>query len=203
MSTRLHLTIGPLGPAPTRLELETFDEIVNQSILSAQVGAGLELPWEQGIFRAIFSEEPLCSLPEIPIPTQAISVNRSDGVLDERLAEQPSGKRQKCSQYIHGLYDRAISFSHGLSDHELDAAKWARVLEKLYTIFTCCPEAKPVGLDLHPADMAGNFKRIRELCGSPQLQHSPKENQQSLEVLQMAPKVLLSEKSSAVHPPAT
>ena len=157
---------GPLGPAPTRLELETFDEIVNQSILSAQVGAGLELPWEQGIFRAIFSEEPLCSLPEIPIPTQAISVNRSDGVLDERLAEQPSGKRQKCSQYIHGLYDRAISFSHGLSDHELDAAKWARVLEKLYTIFTCCPEAKPVGLDLHPADMAGNFKRIRELCGS-------------------------------------
>ena len=68
---------GPLGPAPTRLELETFDELVNQSILSAQVGAGLELPWEQGIFRAIFSEEPLCSLPEIPIPAQAIPVNRS------------------------------------------------------------------------------------------------------------------------------
>ena len=65
---------GPLGPAPTRLELETFDEIVNQSILSAQVGAGLELPWEQGIFRAIFSEEPLCSLPEIPTPAQAIPV---------------------------------------------------------------------------------------------------------------------------------
>ena len=84
----------PLEHPPTHAELATFDDIVNQSILSAQVGTGLDLPWEQGVFKAIFSDEPLCPLPEIPTPSQAISASHADRVLDESLAEHPSGKRQ-------------------------------------------------------------------------------------------------------------
>ena len=46
--------------------LDSFDEIVSQSMLSANLGDNLSLPWEDGIFKSIFSDESLVPMPEIP-----------------------------------------------------------------------------------------------------------------------------------------
>ena len=62
------------------------------------------------------------------------------------------------------------------------------------------PRGETSGAWLAPSRHGREFQEDPRVVWIPQLQHSPKEDQQSLEVLQMAPKVLLSEKSSAVHP---
>eukprot|EP00435_Cladocopium_sp_Y103_P024632 s391_g6.t1 len=58
---------------PTRQQLEAFDGMINQAILGAQLNDGLTLPWEEGIFKVIFQDEPLWSLPELPKIAQATS----------------------------------------------------------------------------------------------------------------------------------
>ena len=153
-------------PAPSARELAAFDDLVGQCMLSAQISSGLSLPWEQGVFRSIFGDEPLWSLPEMPLVTQAVPERTLERSREELEGDKPPGKRQKGSQFVHGLYDKAISFSLTLTDHEIDKAKWSRALEKLYSVFSCCKAACPVGLTLDPADMQGNFRKIRELCGS-------------------------------------
>eukprot|EP00435_Cladocopium_sp_Y103_P036573 s2951_g9.t1 len=64
------------------------------------------------------------------------------------------------------MYERAISFGVTLTDPEIEQNKWARGLEKLYTIFTSCPQGCPSGLVLDPGDMNESLDRIRKLCGS-------------------------------------
>eukprot|EP00435_Cladocopium_sp_Y103_P054063 s402_g17.t1 len=47
---------------PTVEQLAAFDGMINQAILSAQLNDGLTLPWEEGIFKTIFQDEPLQAL---------------------------------------------------------------------------------------------------------------------------------------------
>jgi hypothetical protein len=151
---------------PSKDDLAVFDRLVEQSMLSAQLCTGLELPWEQGVFRSIFSDAPLWSPPEMPQLTRAIQEREMEAEVVEMEVQGPLRKRQRTSQVVHGLYDRAIAFGVTLTDPEIERAKWARALEKLCTVFSCCPAGCPAGLVLDPSDMASNFQKIRQLCGS-------------------------------------
>ena len=160
-----HNLIETGGPSPTLAELEAFDNLVNQCMLSSQVSDGLTLPWEQGIFRSIFGDVPIWAPPEVPFVMHSIA-NHLGVAEDAAIDEEPAPKRARTGHTTHGLYDRAITFSNILTDPEIDKNKWARTLEKLYTIFTICPQGCPQGVALDPGDMQGNLDKIRQLCGS-------------------------------------
>ena len=150
---------------PTREQLEAFDNLVHQSMLGVELADNLTLPWEQGIFRSVFGDAPIWEPAEIPLVSHSVPGYLE--VEDSPLREsEPATKRKKTSTTIHGLYDRAITFSNTLTDPELDKNKWARALEKLYTVFTICPQGCPAGITLDPSDMASNLDKIRQLCGS-------------------------------------
>ena len=141
------------GHPPTPVELEAFDNLVNQCMLSAQLSDGLALPCKQGIFRSIFG---------VPLVTHSVADHLRTAEDTAREVE-PAAKRARTGITIHGLYDRAISFSNTLTDPEIDKNKWARALEKRYTIFTIYPQGCPQGMTLDPDDMQGNFDKIRQL----------------------------------------
>ena len=84
----------------------------------------------------------------------------------EAREAEPVAKRARTGLTIHGLYDRAISFSNTMAGPEIDKNKWARAVEKLCAIFTICPQGCPQGGTLEPDDMPGNLDKIRQLCGS-------------------------------------
>ena len=150
---------------PTREQLEAFDNLVHQSMLGVELADNLTLPWEQGIFRSVFGDAPIWEPAEIPLLSHSVPgyLERESSPL---LEPEPATKRKKTGTTIHGLYDRAITFSNTLTDPELDKNKWARALEKLYTVFTICPQGCPAGITLDAGDMAGNLDKIRQLCGS-------------------------------------
>eukprot|EP00435_Cladocopium_sp_Y103_P015189 s176_g3.t1 len=153
------------GDTATAEQLAAFDRIVDQAKLSVELSDNLTLPWEQGVFRAIFSDEPLTPLPQVPKVTQ--SIDRRAGETPELEPEdiQPKSKMARFSSTIHRHFDRAICFGMTMTDSDLLQTKWARALEKIFTIFTSCPGACPAGLTLNEQDMEGNFEKIRHLCG--------------------------------------
>ena len=154
-------------PAPSPEQLDTFNSLVTQATLSADVSDGLKLPWEQGIFKTIFDDAPLWGLPEIPQISQSTCgqyPEPEEPEIDYPYPE-PRAKVARTSRVGHGLYDRAISFGLTLTDQEIDKNKWARSLEKLYTLFTVNSSSCPESLKLVADDMEQNLARIRHLCG--------------------------------------
>ena len=145
--------------------LDSFDEMVSQSMLSANLNDNLSLPWEDGIFKSIFSDEALVPMPEVPKVNQQGSTFESR----ERPGSHEAGtdaKRCKTSRTGNCLFERVISFSNTLTDHDLETARWNRALEKLYVLFTMGPDSCPKEVRLSPHDMEGNMMRLRVVCGS-------------------------------------
>eukprot|EP00435_Cladocopium_sp_Y103_P044133 s1348_g12.t1 len=157
---------APEEHRPTQTDLDVFDHMINQAMLSAQLDDGLTLPWEQGIFKSIFDDAPLWSLPEIPKVAQAVSRDPRDFAEDEPPALEPPTKVARTGGTVPRMYERAISFGMSLTDPEIEQNKWARSLEKLYSIFTSCPQGCPPGLILDPNSMDDSLDCIRKLCGS-------------------------------------
>eukprot|EP00435_Cladocopium_sp_Y103_P022924 s2311_g5.t1 len=101
-----------------------------------------------------------------PEVAQAVSRDSRDFAKEEPPALEPPTKVARTGGTVPRMYERAISFGMSLTDPEIEQNKWARSLEKLYSIFTSCPQECPPGLILDPNSMDDSLDRIRKLCGS-------------------------------------
>ena len=147
-------------------EAKVLDAMVNQAMLGASMNSGLELPWETGVMASIFGDEPLTSMPAIPMLAHNMDGSRTRPVAETITDPKPMAKRQRVTNSTLKLYERAIRFRNNLTDHEADEARWNRALVKLYAVIIASPGTTPAGVKFQDGHMELNLKQLRVLCGS-------------------------------------
>ena len=154
------------GPQETVLEeserARLHAAIGEAAMISGEHGSGLKLPWESGGFALIFGAQKTVDfeVPEVPFPVVAPGASQDTA---EKLTHP--AKRQKLEPCGAENFRRVINFKQAFDDETLDQNKWARALEKWYTILGENWASSLIGFKISKLPAEEGVKRIRELFG--------------------------------------
>ncbi|OLP87885.1 hypothetical protein AK812_SmicGene30835, partial [Symbiodinium microadriaticum] len=154
------------GPQETVLEeserARLHAAIGEAAMISGEHGSGLKLPWESGGFALIFGAQKTVDfeVPEVPFPVVAPGASQDTA---EKLIHP--AKRQKLEPCGAENFRRVINFKQAFDDETLDQNKWARALEKWYTILGENWASSLIGFKISKLPAEEGVKRIRELFG--------------------------------------
>ena len=132
------------------------------AMVSGEHGSGLKLPWESGGFALIFGAQKTVDfeVPEVPFPVLAPGASQDTA---EKLSHP--AKRQKLEPCGVENFRRVINFKQAFDDETLDQNKWARALEKWYTVLGENWASSLIGFKISKLPAEEGVKRIRELFG--------------------------------------
>ena len=155
--------IAPEGSAISDEERARLHAAIGEAaMVSGEHGTGLKLPWESGGFALIFGDQKVVdfAVPEVPFPVVPPGASQDTA---EKIARP--AKRLKLEPCGVETFRRVINFKQALDDETLDQNKWARVLEKWYTIIGENWSSSMIGVKVSKLPADEGIKRIRELFG--------------------------------------